>query len=308
MPPIGIRPFRRSDRDQLTSLVNAHIDVVLPGVSVSPNAVLSQLEREPGEPIVDPWVTARHTLVAIQRDRVVGAVHLLRYGDGDEVGATYRGCGEIRWLVFMPVEGCEAISDALTAAALRIARDWGATAVHSDPSLPAPAVYGVPDTWPHVAAALERAGFADHGVAEAVLMARVDDIPRGVPAPLPGLTLRTALGPNGTEHTALLDGRVVGRYEVQGDLSAGGTLSRLAGWADVWNLWVDPRYRHRGVATWLVGHAADRLRLGGVQRVLDYAPVEADDYLGFLAGVGFTELTRTRRGWRVDDASWPSTS
>jgi hypothetical protein len=48
MPPIEIRPFRRSDRDQVTALVNAHIEAVLPGVSVSANAVLSKLEREPG--------------------------------------------------------------------------------------------------------------------------------------------------------------------------------------------------------------------------------------------------------------------
>ena len=40
MPPIEIRPFRRSDRDQLTDLVNAHVEAVLPGVTVPPNAVL----------------------------------------------------------------------------------------------------------------------------------------------------------------------------------------------------------------------------------------------------------------------------
>jgi hypothetical protein len=62
MPPIAIRPFRRSDRDQLTRLVNAHVEAVLPGVTVSRGAVLSQLEREPGEYVVDPWVAQRHTL------------------------------------------------------------------------------------------------------------------------------------------------------------------------------------------------------------------------------------------------------
>lgn len=50
----AIRPFRRSDRDQLTALVNAHAQAVVPGVSVSVNAVLSHLEREPGEFVVDP--------------------------------------------------------------------------------------------------------------------------------------------------------------------------------------------------------------------------------------------------------------
>jgi hypothetical protein len=52
--PLEIRPRRRSDRNQLTELVNKDIEAVLPGVSGSPNAVLSQLEREPDEAVVDP--------------------------------------------------------------------------------------------------------------------------------------------------------------------------------------------------------------------------------------------------------------
>ena len=64
MSAIEVRPFRRSDRHQLTDLVNAHVQAVVPGVSVSVNAVLSQLEREPGEVVVDQWVIERATLVA----------------------------------------------------------------------------------------------------------------------------------------------------------------------------------------------------------------------------------------------------
>lgn len=95
MSTIEIRAFRRSDRDQLTALVNAHAQAVVPGVSVPVNAVLSQIERQPGEFIVDPWVRERVTLVAEQRGRVSAAVHLLRYGTGDDVGPAYRGVGEI---------------------------------------------------------------------------------------------------------------------------------------------------------------------------------------------------------------------
>ena len=62
---IVIRPFRRSDREQLTELVNVHVGAVVPGWAVSINAVMAQLEREPGEPIVDPWVAERATLVAL---------------------------------------------------------------------------------------------------------------------------------------------------------------------------------------------------------------------------------------------------
>lgn len=82
MSTIEVRPFRRSDRDQVTYLVNAHAAAVVPGISVSVNTVMSQLEREPAEFIVDAWVSERATLVAEQRGRVVAAAHLLRYAAG----------------------------------------------------------------------------------------------------------------------------------------------------------------------------------------------------------------------------------
>jgi hypothetical protein len=56
---VAVRPFERRDRDQLTALVNLHVAAVIPGVVLSVNAVLSQLEREPYENVVDPWVAER---------------------------------------------------------------------------------------------------------------------------------------------------------------------------------------------------------------------------------------------------------
>jgi len=35
MSDVQVRPFRRADRDQLTQLVNAHAEAVVPGMSVS---------------------------------------------------------------------------------------------------------------------------------------------------------------------------------------------------------------------------------------------------------------------------------
>src|SRR5919198_831743 len=102
MSSVQVRPFRRDDREQLTKLVNAHVQAVVPGASVSVNTVLSQLERAPGEFIVDPWVAERVTLVAEQRRRVVAAAHLLRYRAGEDVGESYRDAGEIGWLLYWP--------------------------------------------------------------------------------------------------------------------------------------------------------------------------------------------------------------
>ena len=296
MPSIEVRPFHRRDREQLTALVNAHIEAVLPGVAVSVNAVLSQLEREPGETIVDPWAIDRATFVAVARDAVVAAAHLIRYGTDGRVSDSYRDSAEIRWLVFAP--GADAAADALAARCVGTMAEWGVGRMYADGSLPAPAVYGVPDVWPHVGAALERAGFAPGDRVEAVLVADVAQLPRGSAPPFDGLTVRRALGGHATRFTALLDGRVAGFFEVQADLTAGGALSRLAGWADVWELHVEPGLRRRGIATWLVGHGADWLRLGRVERVLDYVILGEDDaHLAFASALGFRELTRTRRGW-----------
>jgi ribosomal protein S18 acetylase RimI-like enzyme len=297
VPPTEIRPFRRSDRAQLTDLVNAHVDAVMPGVSLSPNAVLSQLEREPDEYVVDPWVATRTTLVAVQRDRLVGAAHLVTYGTEEPVATPLRGAGEFRWLLFWP--GTAGAGEALTAASIGALRRAGAGHLLADGSLPVPAVYGVPRQWPHVSAALEKAGFTARGPVEVVLVADVADLPQPGPAPLGGLRVETVLGRDAPRLNAVLDGQVVGFCEVQADLTVGGTRSRLAGWADVWNLHVEPQHRGHGIGTWLLGHTAERLRLARVERVLSYAGPDGPE-LGLLLASGWRELTRTRRGWARD--------
>src|ERR1700748_1716658 len=102
MSDVQVRPFRRADRDQLTQLVNAHAEAVVPGMSVSVNTVLSSLERRPGEFIEDPWVSERVTLVAEQAGRVAAAARVLRYFPDERAGVDARDAGEICWLLFWP--------------------------------------------------------------------------------------------------------------------------------------------------------------------------------------------------------------
>jgi ribosomal protein S18 acetylase RimI-like enzyme len=301
MSAVQVRPFRRADREQLTALVNAHIQAVVPGVTVSVNTVLSQLERDPGEFIVDPWVADRATLVAEQRGRVVAAAHLLRYGAGEDVGPAYRDSAEINWLLFWPrathwPDSAEAAA-ALMDASLERLRAWGGGHWHADGALPAPGVYGVPEQWPHVRALYERAGFVHDGHVEIVLLARVDELPGPAAPPLDGLALDRSVGECGTRLSARLGEECVGFIEVETNLAEGGRLAHLGGWADVGNLHVDEAYRRRGIATWLVGEAADWLRLARVERLVDYAWPEEEAMLALLGGLGFRELTRTARGW-----------
>ena len=313
MSPIQVRPFQRRDRDQLTDLVNAHAAAVVPGHGVSVAAMLSHLEREPGEFIVDPWVSERATLVAEQNNRVAAAAHLLCYGDDEGVSAAYRGSGEIRWLVFWPEEpvssnpwwtaGTEAASHLIDACIAQFGR-WNVTSQSAGGELPVPGVYGVPEQWPHVSALYERAGFVHDGHTEVVYLARVADLPRLAGPPLAGLELRRTVGLNGTRLSAVLDSEVIGYIEVE-IRAEGERLARQASWADVGNLHVSEAFRRRKVATWLLGQAADWLDLAHVDRLLDYSYLEGADATGqtynddraFLEALPFTVLTRTRRGW-----------
>jgi GNAT superfamily N-acetyltransferase len=311
MPSIEVRPFHRRDRDQLAALVNAHAAAVVPGAGVSVATVLSHLERQPGETIVDPWVAERVTLVAEQQHAVVAAAHLLRYFADDRAGASYRGAGDIHWLLFWPVapagnpywsDATEA-AEALIAACVGRLEEWGVTRQDAGGELPVRGVYGVPEQWPHVRGLYQRAGFVPTGSTEVVYLARVDDLPRPGQPPLGGLAIRRSAGMNGTRLSAALGEQVAGYIEVE-IFEDGERLPRHGGWADVGNLHVTAKYRRRGVATWLLGQAADWLRLAQASRLLDYAalgpgPDGQDDagYRAFLDASGFTELTRTQRGW-----------
>lgn len=313
MPSIEVRPFRRADRQQLTDLVNGHAAAVVPGLSVSVAAVLSHLERQPGEYIVDPWVSDRLTLVAQQHERVVAAAHLLRYGAGEHVGPAYRNSAEIKWLLFWP-EGPRAgspyWSDATRAAERLMAgcigqlEQWGVATQSASGDLPVPGVYGVPEQWPHVRALYERSGFRHEGHTEVVYLATVEDLHHPDDPPLTGLAVRRSVGLNGTRLSAVLGAEIIGYLEVE-IFDDGERLARHAGWADIGNLWVAEQYRRRGVATWLLGQAADWLQLAHVDRLLDYTYLEGRDATGqdyaadraFLQASPFTELTRTLRGW-----------
>jgi hypothetical protein len=228
--------------------------------------------------VVDPWAVDRATFVAVERDRVVAATHVVRYGDDDRVSESYRDCAEVRWLTFWPTAG-EA-GDAV----LRSAIDWagGARELYADGSLPAPELYGPPDCWPHVLGAYERAGFVAGPREEVVLLAAVAHLPRADGAPA-----QRSLGVHATRFA-----QGAAFVEVRTDLTNGGALSRLAGWGDVWELEASDVTAARAV----VGHAADWLRLAGVERLLH--TTTGDEDLALARELAVRELIRTRRGWR----------
>jgi len=294
---IEVRPFQRSDRDQLTALVNAHIAAVIPGITVSVNAVMSQLEREPSEGIVDPWVVERRTLVAVERDAIAAGALLHCFGSDERVSDGYRNAGDIRWLVFGPESS--AAADALIEGCIEAMDAWGVERQYAGCELPAPAAYGVSECWPHIRDLYLRHGFVHRGHLEIIYIAAVEDLPEGSAPPLPNLTVRRSLGVFGARFSAMLEDEVVGYIdvEIRGESDP---RSRQFGWSDIGNLWVREDLRRRRIGTWLLGVAAGWLRLGGINRLLTYAWPNELDAIGFATANGFHELVRTERGWARD--------
>jgi hypothetical protein len=151
---VEIRAFHRRDRDQLTELVNAHIGAVVPGWAVSVSVLLAQLEREPAQYVVDPWVVERTALVALERHRVVAGAYVKRYASDSRVSPDYDGAGEIAWLVCLPTK--LHARAALAVACVQQLEDWNVTRQWADGSLPTPATFGVSDAWPHVSTPVAR--------------------------------------------------------------------------------------------------------------------------------------------------------
>lgn len=298
-----IRQFRRTDREQVTGLVNAHIAAVLPGCAVPVKTVLNQFEREPGEFIVDPWVAERKVLVAEQSGAIVAAALLHRYADRTDVGPQLRGAGGVRWLVFWPSaprgnphwnDGQEA-ADSLLLSSLQQLAEWSCLTCFADGSLPAPGIYGVPEQWPHVDALYRRNGFAPLRT-ETVFGAHLSNVPTSSPlAPIQGLDLRRTVGINGTRFSAVLDGRRCAYIEVerldQPERNIGPALS------DIGNLWIDDEFQRRGVGTWLLGAAMNWLKDGGAHILLSYCAPEESGTIAFLRRNGFDTMTTTGCQW-----------
>ena len=146
----------------------------------------------------------------------------------------------------------------------------GVTHQQAGGELPVRGIYGVPEQWPHISALYERAGFSHTGHTGIVYLARVSDLRRPAGAPITGLCIRRSVGMNGTRLSAVLGQDTIGFIEVE-TFDDQERRSRHGGWADVGNLQVAETYRRQGVATWLLGQAADWLRLAQVECLLDYA-------------------------------------
>jgi hypothetical protein len=293
--PAAIRPFERRDRDQLTALANSHVSAVIPGVVLSVNTVLGQLEREPYESIVDPWVAERLCLVAERDNEIVAATLAHRFRSDDDVSAGYRGAGGIRWLV-CKVDASEAGTQLLEQALAQM-RIWRVTTVGAEIAFPAFGCYGVPDTLPHIRRLLLEAGFGQPTRAELVLAARCEALNGHQ---LGGASVTRTLGLLGARFTLSAAGEELGFIEVCEPTAEIARSSVAARWADIGNLILRENTEPAQAMPALLSAAADWLLLGGVTRLVDYWAEDVDppSYLEQLEQAGFRVLVRNERGFK----------
>ena len=188
-----VEPNRPFHLPQLHQLINCHLSGVVPGWGLPASVIARSLRRRRPGGALDPWVVEQATLCAVDGRRLIGAVHLLRYGGGADVGEGYRGAAEIAWLLFWPE--AHAAAERLVAAARGLLQEWETNRVYAcDTSLPVPVVSGVPESWPHVSDALMRAGFEPvPSVEETLYGGELVAAGEQEGTPFPGLALRPAI-------------------------------------------------------------------------------------------------------------------
>jgi hypothetical protein len=192
----------------------------------------------------------RVTLVAEQRGRVAAAAHLLRYGDGAEVGGVLPRCWGDPVAAALPDApfwaDASAADYAVAVAAVTFLTRSGASRLYVDCALLAQGVYGLPRSGPMCTP-------FSTGPDSTPVTDR-DRVPRRRASasqesrrPSPGLSLTRTLGSNGTRFSALLDGDVVGYVEVEGRNGDAGCAVQHDGWADIGNLHVQEPHRRRRI-------------------------------------------------------------
>jgi GNAT superfamily N-acetyltransferase len=292
---VRIETLRHSHLQQVQGLINSHLSAVIPGWALPMGYIARRVRRNLDKSTVDPWVMEQKSLVALVNDRVRAAAQLLRHG----AHTSYKDVGEISWLLAWP-ESPDAARAILTAA--QEAMDgWGIAkeSVWGEGLWVLPCV-GVPDVWPHILDLLEQSGYTAEGRhQEAIYGGTLDPVPVPGDPPEKGMSLRRTLGRFGARFEAIVDGEAVGQCECCMDLSRGGLLPALAGWAELSEVETKRAWRNRGVGAWLMRHAVQWLRLGGYDRVVLCVAAEAESAGAgrFYQRFGWQPLARHTKGW-----------
>ncbi len=291
---VGIEPLDRSHLPQVLALANSHLGTVIPGWSLTPEYFWEHLKRNPQEYIVDPWVVERKSMVGIVNDRVCAAAHLLRYDED----TPYKGMGVVDWILFWPAKR-EAGLALLNECRLQM-NAWQVADHQISGPLPVPVCGGIPDTWPHIGGLIKEFGYSgNEEVDESVYGGTLNGISAPGEPPVSGATIQREVGDSTTRFVARLDGRDIACCECISDLTAGGQLPALAGWAELAEMETSESMRNQGVGSWMVRHAVEWLRLAKCDRIV-MSVARENEKVGagrFYKRFGWVPFVRQRH-WR----------
>ena len=286
---VKIEPLEKYHLPQVLHLANAHLGAVIPGWALTAGYLWERMMRNPAEWVTDPWVVERKSFVGVVNDRVCAAAHTLRYGDDTR----WKGTGEVAWLLYWPQE--HHAGEAILKECLRQMNAWQATDQQISGPLPVPGCVGLPHVWPHIGCLLEQFGYTcNTEVDESVYGGALEGIPSPGEPTVEGVSIHRDLGKFGTRFAARLDGRNVAYIECVADLTDGGQLPALSGWAELSEVETNESMRNRGLGSWVMRHAVAWLRLCRCDRIV-LSVARDDEKAGagrFYRRFGWTPLVR----------------
>ena len=296
---VQIAPLDRFHLPQAMDLVNSHLSTVIPGWNLTPDYFWERLKRNPKEAIVDPWVVERKSIVGIVKDRVCAVALLLRYGDDTR----WKGVGEIDWILFWPGE--REAGEAVLTECRRQMNIWQVLDERVSGPLPVSTCVGIPNVWPHIIDLMEQFGYSSNeDVDESVYGGTLNGISAPGEPPVRGVTIHRDVGRFGTRFVAQWEGRDVAHCECISDLTQGGQLPALAGWAELSEVETSESMRNQGVGSWVVRHAVEWLRLAKCDRVV-LSVAREDEQAGagrFYNRFGWMPLVRQKHWGRLNQS------
>jgi ribosomal protein S18 acetylase RimI-like enzyme len=296
-----IRAFQPEDLSQLTQIINTHISMLIPTWELPSELILSRLEKNPDEPVIDPWVIERATFCAFVGENLVAAAHLLRYGDTETVNENHHNHGDIAWFVFEPAFESEA-KELLSACHAQM-RDWQVKTLGAwESGLYVPCFTGISDNWPHIGKLFYEAGYRPNPErAEAVFGGGFDGVysPRELPDKF---AMKHRITANEIAIGLHRYGERVATIEARIDCSENDTKPALKTWAELSEVEVAETWRRRGVGTMLIDYLVFLLKDAGASQVV-FSVAKDDEEAGagaFYRSLGFKPFSRSQDAWEYD--------
>jgi GNAT superfamily N-acetyltransferase len=296
-----IRPFKIDDLPQLTQLINTHIAMLIPTWGLPSELILSRLEKNPDEPVIDPWVIERATFCAFVGENLVGAAHLLRYGDTEPVNENHHKHGDIAWLVFEPE--CEAEAKALLASCHAQMKGWEVKSLGAwETGLYIPCFTGISDNWPHIGKLFYEAGYRPKPErAEAVFGGGFDGIysAREIPDKF---AMKQRITANEIAIGLHRYGERVATIEAKIDCSENDTKPALKTWAELSEVEVAENWRRQGIGRMLIAYLVFLLKKTEASQVV-FTVAKDDEEAGagaFYQSFGWKPFSRSQDGWEYD--------